>query len=309
MTALLARLVPRFEAWGDDRGLARAYHTRPQIPWVQCRFEQAREDCALALRHARAARDGTFERASATMKAMAGLLGPAHVEQIRADVADLETQAIRFPSLRMPIGTGSAMVAAMLGRLEEARRLLGEAHLAAVQMLGEPRTGTLQWSYQVEMLLGDPAAAEPYARQAYEMMHEHGDLSHSSTAAGDRAIVALELGHLEEARRFAAECRDTSANDDVVNQCTWRRVEARLLAGEGRYDDATSLIREAVRWVEQTDMLLEQAETAFDEAEIHRLAGRIGEARSALHRARDAAERKGATVLVERADRSLAEVR
>lgn len=38
------------------------------------------------------------------------------------------------------------------------------------------------------------------------------------------------------------------------------------------------------------------------------MAGRTEEARSALRRARDAAERKGATVLVERAARELAEL-
>jgi hypothetical protein len=38
------------------------------------------------------------------------------------------------------------------------------------------------------------------------------------------------------------------------------------------------------------------------------MAGRLDDARSALGRARDAAERKGATVLVERAARELAEL-
>jgi hypothetical protein len=69
-----------------------------------------------------------------------------------------------------------------------------------------------------------------------------------------------------------------------------------------------SLIREAVEWVERTDMLLEQADTAFDEAEVYRLAGLIDDARAALRGARAAAERKGATVLVERADREIAEL-
>jgi hypothetical protein len=55
-------------------------------------------------------------------------------------------------------------------------------------------------------------------------------------------------------------------------------------------------------------MLLEQAQIAIDEAEIYRTAGRSEDARSALRRAREAAERKGATVLVEHADRRLAEL-
>ena len=36
MATLLEHLMPRFEAWGDDRGLARAYICRCQIPWTLC---------------------------------------------------------------------------------------------------------------------------------------------------------------------------------------------------------------------------------------------------------------------------------
>ena len=308
VTTLLERLVPRFEAWGDDRGLARAYISKSQIPWVHCRFERAREDCSLALRHARAAGDGTFERVAASTRVVGGLLGSTHVEQIRADLADLETQATRLPSLRVLIGMGWAATAAMLGHFEEARRLLGEAHVVAAEVLGQKGGALLEWSRQIEMLAGDPAAADAYARRSYEVLHERGDLAHSSTAAGELATTSFALGHLEEARRFAAECRETSASDDAVNQFMWRRVEARLLAAEGRLEEAVVLIREAARWTERTDMLLEQAMTAFDEAEICRMVGLTDDARSALRRAREAAERKGATVLVERADRRLAEL-
>jgi tetratricopeptide (TPR) repeat protein len=304
----LDRLIPRFEARCDDRGLAVAYLCRSQIPWTLCLFERAREDSSLALKHARAASDETFERASAVFRLMSGLLGPADVRQTRADLADLQAQAIRFPSLRVQIGIGEAAIAAMLGQFEEARRLLREAHEASFEMFGETRTGLLEWSWRIEMYAADPKAAAACGQHLYDVLSERGDLAHSSTAAGELAISDLELGRLEDARRSATECRDTSGSDDVVNQVIWRRVEARLLADEGEIDEAVSLIREAVAWAERTDMLLEQAETAFDEAEVCRIAGRSDEARSALRRARDAAERKGATVLVERADRRLAEL-
>jgi class 3 adenylate cyclase/tetratricopeptide (TPR) repeat protein len=307
-TALLDRLVPRFEAWSDERGLARAYVTRAQIPWVRCRFELAREDCTLALAHARKAGDGTFERVAAATRVVGGVLGSSHVDQIRADVSDIEAQAARLPSVRYLVGMGRAVIAAYLGRFDEARRLLAEAEVISHEVLGRENGALLAFSCHMELLAGDPIAAEAYARRSYEWLRASGDLAHSSTAAGDLAIASLALGRTEDAHRFAAECRETSASDDMVNQFIWRAVEARLLADEGRLVEALDLIREAARWAEQTDMLREQTEIALEEADICRMAGRTEDARSALGRARDAAERKGATVLVERADRRLEEL-
>jgi len=308
VTALLERLVPRFEGWGDDRGLARAYVLRSQIPWTLCQFERARQDSTLALRHARAAGDGTFEAFAANTRVVGGLLGSGNVEQIRADLADVEPQAARLPSLRVVILLGEAVIDALVGRFDEARRLLAEADALSHEVLGREHGAVLEWSHHIETLAGDPVAADSYARRSYEWLHGAGDLAHSSTAAGLRAITSLELGHTEDARRFAAECRETSASDDVVNQFIWRSVEARLLAAEGRLDEAVGLIREAAEWAGRTDMLLEQAEIALEEAELYRMAGQIQDASSALRRAREAAERKGATVLVERADRRLTEL-
>ena len=59
---LVQRLLPKFEDWGDERGLGMAYLMRSQIHWNACEFARSREDSALAAPHARAAGDGTFER-------------------------------------------------------------------------------------------------------------------------------------------------------------------------------------------------------------------------------------------------------
>ncbi|HEX7464837.1 MAG TPA: AAA family ATPase, partial [Actinomycetota bacterium] len=135
-TALLDRLVPKFEAWGDDRGLARAYYSRAQIPWIHCQFGQAREDCTLALQHARKAGDGTFERVAAATRIVGGLLGSSHVEQIRADLADVETQVARLPSVRYLASMSEAWIAGLLGHFDEARRLMREAEVISFEVLG-----------------------------------------------------------------------------------------------------------------------------------------------------------------------------
>ena len=68
------------------------------------------------------------------------------------------------------------------------------------------------------------------------------------------------------------------------------------------------MAREAVEIVDAREYLTIQQEIRLRNGEILVAAGRNGDARSALERAREVAERKGSTVLVERADELLAEL-
>jgi ATP/maltotriose-dependent transcriptional regulator MalT len=116
------------------------------------------------------------------------------------------------------------------------------------------------------------------------------------------------LGRLDEARAYAAECREMSASDDAINQYSWRSVEAKLLAREGLNEDASRLIGEAVELAETTDEFLLRWLLCCDRAEVALAAGDPREARAALELAVNRAERKGAVVLVDRARQRLAEL-
>ncbi|HZD81185.1 MAG TPA: adenylate/guanylate cyclase domain-containing protein [Actinomycetota bacterium] len=308
MADVVDRLLPRFEAWGDEHGSALAYLCRSQIHWNHCRFERARRDCMLAVDHARAGGDATVERLAAQNAVAAALLGPTDAEGIRTDLAGFERGVGGLPSSRPLALMTRAVLAAMVGDLEGARSLREQGFDMAKELFGEVPAGGLEAGWQSEMLAGDPRVAEGLARLQYEQISTYGDVAHASTVAGHRATSLLELGQVEEARRLADECRRTSASDDAVNQVIWRSVVARVLAAEGRFEEASRLIAEAVEWSERTDMVVEQARTRFDQAEIHRLEGRKSDARTALLAARALCERKGIAVWVERADRRLAEL-
>jgi len=134
----------------------------------------------------------------------------------------------------------------------------------------------------------------------------YGDVAHASTQAVNRAVSSYLLGRFDDARRYADACREMSASDDAINQYSWRSVEAKLLAREGRTEDAIRLIQEAIGLAETTDEFLGRWQLCRDRADVALAAGDPPEARAALQQAVGLAERKGAVVLVDRARRRLA---
>jgi class 3 adenylate cyclase/tetratricopeptide (TPR) repeat protein len=302
---LVDKLIPRFEGWGDERGLAFAYFSRGQVHWNACRFALARADASRALAHAEAAGDATFVRAAAITRVAAALLGASRVEELLADARDLEERASVHPMLRTVALIMRGTAAAMTGGIEEARALRIESFELGTELLGQPPPGQLEGSWRIETLCGDHVEAEVQARHGYERLADVGDVAHRSTTAGHWAVTCCHLGKWDDARRLSAECRETSASDDAVNQVLWRGVEAKLLAREGSFQEAERLALEGIEWAEGTDMLIEQSDAYSDLAEVYRMAGRADDARAALAEAMDRASRKGATAVVDRLQHAL----
>jgi len=308
IAALLDRVLPQMEGWNDDRGLAIAYVCRSQIHWIACRFEEARRDCALAVPHAHAANDGTFERFALLTGAIGAALGPASTDQILRNVEELEARATVYPSLRLVTMNLTSAVHALRGNFDEARRLGDEGLAMARDLLGRVPAGFYEASWRVETLAGDHAAAEMWIGRGYDQLASFGDHAHGSTQAIFRGVSCYLLGRFDEARGYVTAGRDMSASDDAINQYSWRSVEAKLLTREGRIDDAVRLIREAVQLAETTDEFLLRWLLCWDRADVAIAADDPREARAALEQAVERAERKGAVVLVDRARRRLAEL-
>jgi tetratricopeptide (TPR) repeat protein len=156
------------------------------------------------------------------------------------------------------------------------------------------------------MTAADPGAAEGFAREGYERQMASGDVGHASTSAGHRAVSCLQVGSFDEARRWAAECRQLTASDDVINQYLWRTVEASLLGREGRFDEADRMLDAADRWASQTDEFLDRIWLAMSEADVRLAEDRPEEARAALERALRSAEEKGSVAISDQVRAALA---
>jgi hypothetical protein len=147
----------------------------------------------------------------------------------------------------------------------------------------------------IELLAGDPAAAERELRIGYDTLAAMGETWVRATIAAYLAAVLAELGRAEEAIAFTRESEANAGADDVVTQVVWRGARARALDDRA---EAIELAADAVQRALTTDFIDLRAGALLD------LAAVSGDADAAM-RAVDEHERKGNVVGAERA-RSLA---
>jgi hypothetical protein len=142
---------------------------------------------------------GTFERMALIGRATAGVYGSATVKKIISDTDELERQAESFPSLRGFVLDMRSEVSALLGDIDEARRLRDSANAVHGEFLGRESIGEFERSRRIETLAGDAAAAETWIRKGYELYRSFGDVAHGSTLAVYRAMSCDELGRFQDA--------------------------------------------------------------------------------------------------------------
>ena len=145
----------------------------------------------------------------------------------------------------------------------------------------------------VEMLAGDPAAAERELWRDYEALSAMGERYLLSTLAAELARAVDAQGRLDEALELTDMAKDLSAEDDITSQALWRLIRGKVLARRGQTDEAMQLADEAVALLRQTDASVVRDEGLLDAAEVMRLSGDPVRAREHLAEALELFERKG----------------
>jgi ATP/maltotriose-dependent transcriptional regulator MalT len=153
---------------------------------------------------------------------------------------------------------------------------------------------------RVELLAGNPVAAEADLRRDYERLTAMGEvfLRPSIGIMLARALLAQE--RTEEAERLAVEAERLADEDDIEVQALSRSLKARALARRGELDKAVQLGREAVALIPGSEAPLMRTEALIDLAEVLAASGDAASARTALEEARDLSELKEMTVLLAR---------
>jgi tetratricopeptide (TPR) repeat protein len=189
----------------------------------------------------------------------------------------------------------------MEGRFDAARELLDEATVAREELGLTLHSAVSHHAAIVELLAGDPLAAERSLRAGYAALEAMGERGQLSTTAAFIGQALLAQGRDDEAERLAATSAVLTTDDDILTQALWRGVRARALAGRGRAGEAEGLAREAVALARRTDFLNHEADAIADLALVLHANGRSGEARAATEEALALYERKGNLVAAQRA--------
>ncbi len=307
--ALIRAGTAELELAGDEAGLARAWLSMAGVCMVDARWGDAAEAVERVIEHAQRAGDRVLEIRAGSNLAMCALFGPTPVPAairlceaiIARSAGDRKAEAVTLRSL--------AHLHAMQGQFELARQEYRRAR-AMLQELGWTFHAALTSidSGPIEMLAGDPVAAEAELRRDYETLDKLGDRNYIATVAAYLAEALYRQGRHEDAGAMASLSAEVAAPDDVATQVALRGVRGRLLAGSGRLDEAQTLCREAVEMSRTEDDPADQAIALSALADVLRAAGRRAEAIETQVAALDLHEAKGDLVSAAAVRSWLAEV-
>jgi class 3 adenylate cyclase/DNA-binding SARP family transcriptional activator len=304
--AVIERAMPVFQREDDALGLCRVLHLRASLHWMNAQAGKAGEAWEQAAAHASRA-GAEHERIEILgWIASSHLYGPTPVAEAVRRCDSIRSEVSGNPAAAAHVLEPLATLHAMEGRFDRARELLATSD-AAFQELGHTLTFAVSHSAaEVELLAGDPVAAERSLRRGYDAVEDTGDRAMLSTTAAMLAQALLAQGRDGEAERFAELSEELAADDDLITQVLWRSARARALAGRGEVEEAARLARRAVALAKRSDFVNDQADVLVDLAVVDRQAGHLEHARAALTESLRLYERKGNTVAAGRARAELA---
>ena len=300
-------IAPLEEA-GDDAGLARAWFVVGEMWWLHCEFAAVEDAMTRALAHAeRAGARRELSRAR-TYLALAAIDGPTPVEAALRRCREILEQAAGDQVLEAAVGYALAFGEAMRGRFDDARELAARS-TAIYEELGR-RFALAAWSPwpgAVELLAGDPEAAERIFRSGYETLSSMGEKLNLSTIAASLAESLYLQGRVGEAERLTVVSEEATSPKDVWSHVAWRLARAKILAKRGELREAERLAREAAELIADTDAVNMRAHALMSLVEVLAAAGRGEEAAESAAEALRLYEAKGNVVSAKKARALLAQ--
>lgn len=280
------RALQACEDLGDERGQALAWFYGASYHSMRGHRARACEDLERALAHAATAGAEEMQDGIRSFTAHCLFFGPASLDEFFSYADRLLDQPYTKGILHVRQWLGVAR--AMRGQFETARTLLAE-YVAELEEFGNTFPAAISAANAfglVEMLAGNPAAAERHLGEGYVFLKELGETAHLSTLAGWLAHALYAQGRDAEAAHYTRISEETAARDDYALQILWRTARAKEFARQGRVVEAEPLARGAVTLAEATDDINVHGDALIALADVVRLAERPRARRSSAPPAR-----------------------
>ncbi|HET9083319.1 MAG TPA: adenylate/guanylate cyclase domain-containing protein [Candidatus Limnocylindrales bacterium] len=294
--------VDRLSAMNDPNALARAWRLLELANGVSGRYQAAGDANEKAVEYARQAGDRTLEMRLHASSAMVAFYGPMPVpvaierceELLVIAEGDRRSQATTLAAL--------AHLRAMAGDFERGRDdyRRGRAILEELGLRFDASLISID-SGPVELLAGDPVAAEAELRKDYDALDAMGERNYISTIAGLLAEALYRQERFDVAAGFAKFCEEVAAPSDVYSQYLWRGIRGKLLARDGAHDEGIELAGTGVVETRASDDLEGQGNALLFLAEANAAAGRTEDAMRSAREACELFEAKGNVVSARRA--------
>jgi tetratricopeptide (TPR) repeat protein len=292
---------------GDEEGLARAWFALALAEWTQGQWDVMQDPLDRAIEHARRAESRSLEvHALSFLLASLTLGGTPIDEALRRADEYLEEWA----DSRELQGFSARMRGNLLahqGRVEEGRALLEEARQIFAELGHREGLAILPFSTgRIELIEGDPVAAERALRSGVELMEEMGDRSRAASLVPLLADALTDQGRIDEAEELLERAREAAPEDDPNAEAFRRTAEARVLVRRGAVAEAVQLANEGIEMAKRTQELLTLPDLLVYQAEVLEMAGQHAAAEEALREAAEAAARKGSLGYVQHVNERLA---
>jgi predicted ATPase/DNA-binding SARP family transcriptional activator len=194
-----------------------------------------------------------------------------------------------------------AMLYGYAGRLADAR-----AACRRGQSIFTASGARLDWAKcgqlagRIELIAGDPAAAEQNLRESYEALRAMAEPGYRANEVTLLAEAVYRQGRLGEALRLTEEAEAVTGAGDVDARGRWRATRAKLLARRGQFPAAVRFADEAVSVIPVRSGAPERAEFLVAQAEVSQLAGAVDQAEDSLRQALQFYESRRMVLLAER---------
>jgi class 3 adenylate cyclase len=297
LRGLVDRAIGTLEAVGDQRGLARAWRVLACAYGTTCRYGASEDAAQRAIDHARLAGDVRQESRTIAAYVMSALYGPTPVAEALARCEQIRAQAHGDRRSEGLVLGALAHLHAMEGRFDLAREHYRREQLVLDELGGRMLAASTSLdSSRVELLAGQPHAAEAELRRDYYVLDEMGERYFLSTMAALLAQALLAQDRDDEAFALSVTSQELAADDDVEAQALWRSVRARLMARRGEAERAVDLAEEAMEIAERTDAPVMRGDALLDLARVLVDAGDASAAAERATAALDLYEAKGTLV-------------
>jgi DNA-binding SARP family transcriptional activator len=294
--------IKDLEGFDDPNALARAWRLVSLVHGVSGRYEACGDANQKAIEYARRAGDRVTEKRLYATASLVLVLGPTPAPKaiagceslIQSGEGDRRGQAVAYGGL--------AHLRAMVGDFERAREdyRRGRAMLDELGLRFDAALISID-SGPVELLAGDPVAAETELRKDFDALDAMGERNYISSIAGLLAEALYRQGRFADARAEAAFCEEVAASSDVSSQYLWRGVKGKLLARDGAHDEGINLATSGVDLTRTSDDIEAAGNASMFLAEAQAAAGRDDDARLTAAAARTLFETKGNVVSATRA--------
>jgi len=287
-------------ASGDELGQCRAWCLHATIKWILGLALNADQYWMRASEHAQRAENTRELFEILCWRASAAAFGPIAVKVAIKQCMEIRDQVASSPVAVAATLRPLALLHAMNGDFAQAREFIRDAD-AILDDLGRLESTVELHEAWIDMLAGEPAAAEARLLAGYRELDAMGEKSLLATTAAALAQAAFAQGHELDAEEFCRVSERSAAADDLQAQTTWRGVKARLLAQRNQFDSGEALAREAVELAKRTDLVTTQADSLFDLGQVLDSAGRMVDAAAAIREALELYLEKGDVVSADRA--------